>query len=125
MASILGSAGHVSGGTVRAVAICTDKRRPDFPDVPTLKELGYNVVRPSIVGFAVPKGTPKEVVDKLYQGTKEVLTAQREEVKQKFINLEAIPTIVGPAELWEICKSDKEYIDNITSQIKKELGARQ
>jgi tripartite-type tricarboxylate transporter receptor subunit TctC len=125
MASILGSAGHVTGGTVRAVAICTDKRRPDFPDVPTLKELGYNVVRPSIVGFAVPKGTPKEVVDKLYHGTKEVLAAQSEEVKQKFLNLEAIPTIVGPAELWEICKSDKEYIDNITSQIKKELGARQ
>ena len=125
MASILGSAGHVTGGTVRALAICTDKRRPDFPEVPTLAELGYNVVRPSIVGFAVPKGTPKEIVDKLYQGTKEVLTASAEDVKQKFMNLEAIPAILGPAELWEVCKSDKAYIDNITAQIRKELGARQ
>lgn len=125
MASILGSAGHVAGGTVRALAVCTAKRRPDFPDVPTLAEMGYDVVRPSIVGFAVAKGTPKEIVEKIYKGTKEVLTESPEDIKQKFIKLEAIPTIVGFSDLWEICKSDKAYIDDITSQIRKELGVRE
>ena len=125
MATILGSAGHIAGGTVRALAVCTSKRRPDFPDVPTLLELGYDVVRPSVVGLAVPKGTPKEIVDKLYQGLKELLTENQEDIKPKFINLEAIPTLVGPQDFWEVCKSDKAYIDNITAQIRKELGVRE
>jgi tripartite-type tricarboxylate transporter receptor subunit TctC len=125
MASILGSAGHIAGGTARALAVCTAQRRPDFPDVPTLKELGYDVIRPSIVGFAVPKGTPQEIVDKLYKGTQEILTENREEIRQKFINLEAIPTMVGPADFWGICQGDKVYIDNITVQIRKELGVRE
>ena len=42
-----------------------DKRSEDLPNVPTTKELGYDVSVPVFGGIAVPAGTPPEEVAKL------------------------------------------------------------
>jgi tripartite-type tricarboxylate transporter receptor subunit TctC len=42
-----------------------EKRHPKFPDVPTFKELGYDLVSGAYRGIAVPKDTPKEIQAKL------------------------------------------------------------
>jgi tripartite-type tricarboxylate transporter receptor subunit TctC len=56
---------HIRAGTFRALAYLDDKRDNDLPDVPTLKELGYNVVYRMWRGILAPKGTPRPIVDKL------------------------------------------------------------
>ncbi|MBI5442540.1 MAG: tripartite tricarboxylate transporter substrate binding protein [Deltaproteobacteria bacterium] len=56
---------HVKQGTLRLLAMVDDKRVKDFPNVPTLKELGYDIYNESIFMFAAPKGTPKPIIDKL------------------------------------------------------------
>ena len=77
VSSILG--GHVSAamsystlaiqqkGKMRMLAVATEKRLPQFPDVPTFKELGMNWVDGAYRGVGVPKSTPpavrKEVSD--------------------------------------------------------------
>lgn len=124
MTVIFGSAGFMNSGSVKVLAVCAEKRRPDLPDIPTLLEMGYNISTPSVIGFAVPTGTPKEIIEKLYQGTKEVLTANKEEIRKNFIRLEAIPTLLGPEEYLQRCKKDKIYFEEIIPIIKKELGAR-
>ncbi|HKA44792.1 MAG TPA: tripartite tricarboxylate transporter substrate binding protein [Burkholderiales bacterium] len=43
---------------LRMLAVALDKRHPDFPDVPTFKELGYKWVDGAYRGVAVPKSTP-------------------------------------------------------------------
>ena len=48
-------------GKMRMLAIATEKRSPQFPDVPTFKELGINWVDGAYRGIAVPKSTPPEV----------------------------------------------------------------
>ena len=48
-------------GKVRMLAIATEKRSPQFPDVPTFKESGINWVDGAYRGIAVPKSTPPEV----------------------------------------------------------------
>jgi tripartite-type tricarboxylate transporter receptor subunit TctC len=50
-------------GKLRPLAIATDKRDPLFPDVPTFKEKGYNVVSERYRAFAGPPGLPKNIVD--------------------------------------------------------------
>ncbi|HMH18763.1 MAG TPA: tripartite tricarboxylate transporter substrate binding protein [Burkholderiales bacterium] len=45
-------------GKVRALAVATEKRHPQLPDVPTFKELGFNWVGGAYRGVAVPKSTP-------------------------------------------------------------------
>jgi tripartite-type tricarboxylate transporter receptor subunit TctC len=55
---------------IRLLAVTTDKRLPNYPDVPTLKELGYDVTHAIWHALMVPTGTPPDVVAKLRQGLK-------------------------------------------------------
>ena len=49
---------------LRAIGIATPERDPSLPDVPTLKEQGINFYTwGSVKGVAVPRNTPKEVID--------------------------------------------------------------
>ncbi|WP_369017537.1 tripartite tricarboxylate transporter substrate binding protein [Thermatribacter velox] len=55
----------VQSGDLRMLAVLGDSRTELFPDVPTAKELGYDINVMAWGGFALPKGTPKEVYDKI------------------------------------------------------------
>jgi len=57
--------GKVDAGQLKFLAIATEKRSPELPTVPTLKELGYNVVYSVSRGLLVPKGTPIDILTKL------------------------------------------------------------
>lgn len=59
---------HVKTGKLRALAVGSLKRTSVLPDVPTIAESGYPGFETSQwYGLMVPAGTPKEVVDKIYQ----------------------------------------------------------
>jgi tripartite-type tricarboxylate transporter receptor subunit TctC len=63
---ILGPLPHVRAGTMKALAITSEKRHPALPDVPTSAEGGlpqFNIT--VFFGVFAPKGTPKDVVDRL------------------------------------------------------------
>jgi len=51
----------------RMLAVAMDKRHPNFPNVPTFKELGINMVSGAYRGIAVPKSTPEALRVKLGQ----------------------------------------------------------
>lgn len=57
--------GKVDAGQLKFLAIATEKRSPEMPNVPTLKELGYNVVYSVSRGLIAPKGTPNDILSKL------------------------------------------------------------
>ncbi len=57
--------GKVDAGQLKFLAIGTEKRSPELPDVPTFKELGFNVVYAVSRGIMVPKATPADVITKL------------------------------------------------------------
>ena len=57
--------GKVDAGQLKFLAIATEKRHPEMPNVPTLKELGVNVVYDVNRGIMVPKGAPAGVIAKL------------------------------------------------------------
>jgi tripartite-type tricarboxylate transporter receptor subunit TctC len=54
---------HIKANRLRVLAVALEQRDPALPEVPTFRELGYNVVTAgSVKGVAFPKGTPKEIV---------------------------------------------------------------
>jgi tripartite-type tricarboxylate transporter receptor subunit TctC len=62
--------GHVKGGKVRVLASWGESRHPALPDVPTLKELGYDAQFSQWTGLFVPAGTPEPVIAKLREAAK-------------------------------------------------------
>jgi tripartite-type tricarboxylate transporter receptor subunit TctC len=65
--------GHIKGGKVRVLATWGDSRHPALPDVPTLKELGYDAQFSQWTGLFVPAGTPEPVIMKLREAAKAAL----------------------------------------------------
>jgi len=64
---------HIKAKRLIPIAVALENRDPAIPDVPTFKELGYNVVAVgSVKGVAAPKGTPPEVVRYLAERFKKV-----------------------------------------------------
>ncbi|MBC7281097.1 tripartite tricarboxylate transporter substrate binding protein [Hoeflea sp.] len=57
--------GAAQGDAVRMLAVAMEERHPLFPDVPTFKELGFDMVGGAYRGMAVPKDTPAETVKAL------------------------------------------------------------
>ncbi len=62
--------GHLKGGKVRVLATWGDSRHPALPDVPTLKELGYDAQFSQWTGLFVPAGTPDAAIAKLREAAR-------------------------------------------------------
>ena len=52
-------------GYIRPLAVAGNERLASLPDVPTFKELGYDIVANAFYGFYAPKGTPQAILDYL------------------------------------------------------------
>jgi tripartite-type tricarboxylate transporter receptor subunit TctC len=64
---------HVKSGKVRGLAVTTAKRSEAFPDVPSLKELGYDVDYTLWIGIFAPRATPPAVLKTLRDATKQAV----------------------------------------------------
>jgi tripartite-type tricarboxylate transporter receptor subunit TctC len=74
--NVASSAPLIKAGKLRAVALVNAKRLPDYPDVPTMDELGYKGVGTlAWQAMFAPAGTPKDVLDTIYKATAEALKA--------------------------------------------------
>jgi tripartite-type tricarboxylate transporter receptor subunit TctC len=56
---------HVRAGKFRLLAVHSEKRMKEFPEVPTFLELGYDFVHETVGMFIAPKGTPLPIIEKL------------------------------------------------------------
>jgi tripartite-type tricarboxylate transporter receptor subunit TctC len=68
-----GFAPLVESGKLRVLNTWGDQRLAKFPDAPTLKELGLDMVQNSPFGIGAPRGTPTDVVKKLHDAFKTVM----------------------------------------------------
>jgi tripartite-type tricarboxylate transporter receptor subunit TctC len=105
----------VDAGQLRLLAIWTDQRSKNFPDTPTLKELGYPFVFDSPFGIAGPKGMDPAVVQKLHDAFKNsiedpavVATLAKYEMVPRYIDTAAYRKFVE-----EIIASEKAALERI------------
>ena len=59
------SIGHIKSGKIRAIAVTSAERDPSLPDVPTVAETVPGYEATAWFGIGMPKGTPKDVVEKI------------------------------------------------------------
>ena len=116
---MMSAKGPYEGGKLRILALGTDKRLENYPNIPTFAEVGYPEVKwGPFFGLAVPAAVPKEVKDKLKDPLRK--TAQHSEVQKLLDNVGIIPAYKDSE---EFTKSIKE-IQQKVQQLVKELGIK-
>jgi len=64
---------QIKAGTIKAFAVAAPERLASLPDVPTTKEAGLDFIFSAWNAMVAPKGTPKEIVDKLIEAVNKAL----------------------------------------------------
>lgn len=67
---------YVESGQMRLLVVWTERRVPRFPNVPTLREVGVNLVQTSPWGLAAPKGTSETIVQTLHHGFRQAMQSK-------------------------------------------------
>jgi len=105
----------VDAGKLRLLMVWTAQRSPNFPTVPTLKELGYSMVYDSPFGIAGPKGMDPKIVAKLHDAFKKALedpaviaTLAKFDMVANYKNTEDYKKFVV-----EVTESERKVIDAI------------
>lgn len=105
----------VRAGKLRALAVTSSARSEALPDVPTMAELGFSGYEFNTwVGVAVPKGSPKEVVDRLRDGMVAALGAS--EVQATLRDQGAVPAGTTAEQFRRFVHDEVAKSDRIVSQ---------
>jgi tripartite-type tricarboxylate transporter receptor subunit TctC len=97
--------GHVDAGQVRALATTGDKRSAVLPDVPTANEAGVPGYAATIwLGIMAPRGTPKEVVDRLNAEIAKIIA--KPAIREAWTKQGAVPMTMTPAQFETYLKGD-------------------
>jgi len=90
-----GFAPQVEAGKLRVLNTWGAERLAKFPDAPTLKELGLDIVQNSPFGIGAPKGTPAPVVKRLHDAFKQAM--EQESYRTALARYDMVPIYMGTA----------------------------
>jgi len=94
----------VQSGKGRILATAGARRAPQYPDVPTFKESGYDIEGSAWYALFAPAGTPKDIVDKIAAAA--IDAVRQPDLRQKIEPLGLEATGYGPDALAKIMKDD-------------------
>jgi tripartite-type tricarboxylate transporter receptor subunit TctC len=111
---------YVESGKLRLLAVWSDKRMARFPDVPTLKELGIDIVQTSPWGLVAPKGTPQKTQARLHDAFKQAM--EMPAFKEALARFDMEPAYRDPVQYQrfavESMKREKEILDTLGLSLK-------
>jgi len=114
------SLGMIKAGTLRALAVMSEQRVPEYPDLPTLRELGYAAGEPLWAALFAPAGVPRDVLEMLQREMVQVL--ESEPVRTAFAKqmIQAAPQrSLDEAQAWY--RAEMASWKKLTDEVKVEL----
>jgi tripartite-type tricarboxylate transporter receptor subunit TctC len=102
-------------GQVRLLATLTQSRDPAWPEVPTARELGVDVVLDAWRGIAVPRGTPRQVVSQLESAIR--MTATSPEFVAQSEKLNVRPAFLPAEEFSALVAKEDAELSRLMQQI--------
>ena len=115
--SIAAANSHIKAGKLRALACFSSKRAASLPDVPTMKELGYDVEFGLWVGLFAPKGTPEAIVSKLRTESKKAVDT--EPFKKAIDNIGDVVAYMDQPEFAKFWDADAKRVEAAVQSIGK------
>lgn len=98
----------------RTLAVASEERVPAMPDVPTFKELGYDIVGGAFRGVAAPLGTPQPVVDRLA----EAYTNANKIIAKKQVDMGFVMTYATGDDAQKLVGKMREAYSGVLNEIK-------
>ena len=117
VSSIAAASAQVKAGKLRALASFSAKRAASMPDVPTLKELGYDVEFSLWVGLFAPKGTPDAVIAKLRAESKKA--AGSDQFKKAMDNIGDVVAYLDAPDFAKFWDEDAKRVEAAVQSIGK------
>ncbi len=114
------STGVIKAGQVRALAVMSEQRLPDYPDVPTLAELGYPNSKGLWSALYAPAATPRDVLETVRKAAAQALNSEPVETAFKKQMIKATPSgSLEDAQAFN--RAEMAYWKKVTEQVKVEL----
>ena len=114
------SAGVIKAGQLRALAVMSDQRVPEYADVPTLRELGYAHGKGLWSALYAPAATPRDVLDTLHKAALQALNSEAVQATFKKQMIKPVPDAsIDAAQAWN--KDETAHWKKVTDEIKVEL----
>ena len=104
LGNVAASIGHIKGGRIRALGVTSTKEAPQLPGVPPIADTVPGFENAGWFGLVAPKGTPKQIVQKVYRDTREAL--QDPALKEKFFAQGLAPVGNSPEEMAKALKEE-------------------
>ena len=106
---------HINSGKLNGLVQTGARRAGALPNVPTLKESGYDLVMETWNAIVAPPGTPMEIVNKMNATLTAALKAP--EVNKLFVQDESLLFPQTPKEIVEVIKTDTERVKPIIQRM--------
>lgn len=95
-------------GKLRILGVASDARLPSAPDIPTLRELGYDVSFDTWLGVTAPKGVPQQVLEKLNKAIREAVASPEFAARARTIH--SVPVSSSLAESAEFVRENDRFM---------------
>src|SRR5215467_11115440 len=114
------STGVIKAGQVRALAVMSNERVPEYPDVPTLTELGYANAKGLWSALYAPAATPRDVLEVVRKAAVQALNSDQVATAFKQQMIRPVPSASSEdAQAWD--KAEMAYWKKVTDEVKVEL----
>jgi tripartite-type tricarboxylate transporter receptor subunit TctC len=114
------SMGVVKAGQVRALAVMSDQRVPEYADVPTLMELGYPNAKGLWSALYAPAATPRDVLEIVRGAAVQALASEQVTTAFRQQMIRAVPSAsLADAQAWN--KAEVAYWKKVTDEVKIDL----
>ena len=114
------SGGVIKGGQVRALAVMSDARVSEYPDVPTLKELGYSTGKGLWSALYAPAATPRDTLETLHKAVLQALNSEPVQTAFRQQMIKSVPNAsIEEAQEWN--RAELAYWRKLTDEVKVEL----
>ena len=100
------SIGYIRGGSIRALGVTTTERSPALPNTPPVADTVKGYEASAWFGIGMPKGTPKEIIDKVNAQIQEMFKDQK--MRDKLADLGGVPLTGTADDFGRVVKSEVE-----------------
>jgi len=111
---------HVAAGQMRVLASTEDARLASSPDVPTLRELGYDISSCSLFVVSAPPGLPGDIEQPLSAALKQAI--QSSEMRTLIENLKFPEHYLGPDDVTRVLRDEADTLERAVVRISQPMS---